>query len=140
MTETLHLTVEGKLYVVEVDDLTASPLTVRVNGKPFVVELAIDSTVAATAKPRPESAAAPPAAAAGSRGPDVKEVTAPMPGNILDIAIRPGDHVTHRQLLCNLEAMKMKNALRSPREGTISAVHVYEGQTVAYGDLLFTFE
>ena len=67
-------------------------------------------------------------------------MTAPMPGNILDIAVKPGDRVIHKQLLCNLEAMKMKNALRSPREGTIATVHVYEGQTVVYGDLLFTFE
>ena len=135
--ETLHLTVEGKPYVVQVDDLTASPLTVRVNDKPFVVEVIAD---VAEVLPGAASADVAPPPTAGSAGSDLKEFTAPMPGNILDVAVKPGDRVTHKQLLCNLEAMKMKNALRSPREGTIAAIHVHEGQTVAYGDLLFTFE
>ena len=135
--ETLHLTVEGKPYVVQVDDLTASPLTVRVNDKPFVVEVMAD---VAEVLPGAASADVAPPPAAGSASSDLKEFTAPMPGNILDVAVKPGDRVTHKQLLCNLEAMKMKNALRSPREGTIAAIHVHEGQTVAYGDLLFTFE
>lgn len=140
MTETLHLTVEGKPYVVQVDDLTASPLTLRVNGKPFVVEVVTEGAAAATvlSSAEPMDVAARPTARSDDS--DVKEVTAPMPGNILDIAVKPGDRVSHRQLLCNLEAMKMKNALRSPREGTIAAVLIHEGQTVAYGDLLFTFE
>ena len=140
MTETLHLTVEGKPYVVQVDDLTASPLTLRVNGKPFVVEVVTEGAAAATvfSSAEPTDVAARPTARSDDL--DVKEVTAPMPGNILDIVVKPGDRVSHRQLLCNLEAMKMKNALRSPREGIIAAVLIHEGQTVAYGDLLFTFE
>jgi len=132
MTETLHLTVEGKPYTVEIDDLNASPLTVRVNGKAFTVELASEKATAA------EPISTTPAAGPGQI--EVKELVAPMPGNILDIAIKPGQRVAHKQLLCNLEAMKMKNAIRSPREGVIAAVHTHEGQTVAYGDLLFTFE
>lgn len=136
-TQTLQLIVEGKPYIVEVDDLTVSPLIVRVNGRPFTVELAPEGVASARAAPAAPPAP-PPAAASGQPG--ANEVRAPMPGNILDVAVEPGDRVTYKQLLCNLEAMKMKNALRSPREGTIAAVHVHEGQTVAYGDLLFTFE
>jgi len=138
--ETLHLIVEGKPYTVEVDDLTASPLTVRVNDKPFSVKLAAEDTTVATIQPSAAPAGDTPSPAISADVTSVKEVTAPMPGNILDIAVKPGDRVTYKQLLCNLEAMKMKNALRSPREGTIAAVHVHQGQTVAYGDLLFTFE
>ena len=63
-----------------------------------------------------------------------------MPGNILDIAVKPGDKVAARQQLCSLEAMKMKNAIRSPGEGVIASVEVAEGQSVAHGDVLFTFE
>ena len=47
--------------------------------------------------------------------------------------------VKFRQTLCSLEAMKMKNAVRSPRDGVIGSVEVYEGQTVSHGDVLFTF-
>ena len=63
-----------------------------------------------------------------------------MPGSILDIAVKPADRVAHKQLLCHLEAMKMKNAIRAPCDGIVAAIHVREGQTVAYGDPLFTFE
>ncbi|MFZ5916030.1 MAG: biotin/lipoyl-containing protein [Chloroflexota bacterium] len=139
MTETLHLTVEGKTFVVEVDDLSASPLTVRVNGRPFTVELAGKATQVSN-PPAAEYGDGPSSPAMGSGDVDVREMRAPMPGNILDLAVGPGDRVVYRQVLCNLEAMKMKNALRSPRQGAIAAVHVREGQTVAYGDLLFTFE
>lgn len=136
-SETLHLTVEGNAYVVEVDDMAALPLTVRVNGKRFTVVLRPDEPAGETADAVPQFEAAP-AAGAAQGGP--QEMTAPMPGTILDIAVAVGDRVTFRQLLCNLEAMKMKNALRAPREGTVVAVHVREGQTVAHGDRLFTLE
>jgi len=36
--------------------------------------------------------------------------------------------------------MKMKNAIRSPRDGVIASVEVTPGETVAHGDVLFTFE
>jgi len=135
MTETLHLTIEGKPYLVETDDLTACPLIVRVNGKPFTIKIESDEPASATGHSETDQAGAPPAGDIGA-----KEIKAPMPGIILDIAVKPGDRVTHKQLLCNLEAMKMKNGIRSPREGTIAAVHIHEGQAAAYGDLLFTFE
>ena len=139
MSQTLHLIVDDESYLVEVDDLTASPLTVRVNGKTFSVELASEGSDVSS-QPQGASADIALQPTVGLDSSTVKEVTAPMPGNILDIAVGPGDRVTYKQLLCNLEAMKMKNALRSAREGVIAAVHVREGQTVAYGDLLFTFE
>jgi biotin carboxyl carrier protein len=78
--------------------------------------------------------------AVGAPGPSVKEVIAPMPGNIMDIRVGVSDRVSYKQELCNLEAMKMKNSIRSPREGVIAAVKVREGQTVGYGEVLFIFE
>lgn len=141
--------VNGKPYVVEVGDLTASPITVLVNGRPYQVQIEkaetervpadasvtdIESVVRET--PGPEKAPAPSRPA----GPQVGRVTAPMPGNILDITVKPGDRVRFRQPLCSLEAMKMKNAIHSPHDGTIASVEVREGQAVAHGDVLFTFE
>jgi hypothetical protein len=37
--QSLKIIVNGKPYLVEVDDLAASPISVRVNGKPFSVEI-----------------------------------------------------------------------------------------------------
>jgi biotin carboxyl carrier protein len=145
----VKVTVNGKPYLVEVGDLTASPITVSVNGRPYLVNIETAATRVATADEpvvvletvarqtsAPEKAPVP----TGPAGPQVDVVKAPMPGNILDIVVKPGDTVSFRQQLCSLEAMKMKNAIRSPRDGVIGSVEVAEGQAVAHGDVLFRFE
>jgi biotin carboxyl carrier protein len=147
--QNLRIIVNGKPYLVEVDDLTASPISVRVNGKLFSVEieslrespsaLPPDLQSGGPAVPSPAEISAVPRAV-GAPGPAVKEVIAPMPGNIMDVLVGVGDRVSYKQELCNLEAMKMKNSIRSPRDGVIAAVKVREGQTVGYGDVLFVFE
>lgn len=144
----IEVTVNGKPYLVEVGDLTTSPITVSVNGHPYQVnietstveEMPVDEPVVArerVARPTsvPEKAPVP----TGPAGPQANMVRAPMPGNIVGIAVKPGDKVSVRQTLCALEAMKMKNAIRSPRDGIIASVEVTEGQAVAHGDVLFTF-
>jgi len=75
-----------------------------------------------------------------SDGEGTETVTAPMPGTILDITVKVGDVVQQGDILCNLEAMKMKSPIRSPREGTLANVLINEGQNVSYGDVLFTLE
>jgi biotin carboxyl carrier protein len=145
----IKVTVNGKPYIVEVGDLTASPITVNVNGQPYLVSVetgrvekspADASAVALETVVRQTSAPQKAPLPTGPAGPHVSMVRAPMPGNILDIAVKPGDPVRFRQQLCALEAMKMKNAVRSPRDGVIATVEVTEGQSVAHGDILFTFE
>jgi biotin carboxyl carrier protein len=71
---------------------------------------------------------------------DLKYVTAPLPGVITSIEIKEGDPVNQGQTLCTLEAMKMKNAIRSSRDGTISDIHVSVGQQVNHGEKLFSFQ
>ena len=144
----LRVTVNGKPYLVEVGDLTGSPITVSVNGRPYLVNVeaapvkvtpAEEPVVALEAVARQTSAPEKAPIPVGPDGPQVGVVKAPMPGNVLDVAVKPGDRVAFRQTLCSLEAMKMKNAIRSPRDGVIGSVEVQEGQAVAHGDVLFTF-
>jgi biotin carboxyl carrier protein len=63
-----------------------------------------------------------------------------MPGVIQSILVKPGDAVEHGQTVVILEAMKMKNAIRSPRGGVVSEVPVQVGKSVGYGDVLVRFE
>jgi biotin carboxyl carrier protein len=146
---TLNVTVNGKPYRVEVGDLHTSPIVVKVNGQLYQVEVESAGVVqVAAAEPgaaldtvarqttAPEKGPQP----AGPMGVSVKVIKAPMPGHIVDIAVKPGDRVQRDQELCSLEAMKMKNAIRAPFEGTIASVAVTAGQPVAYGDTLMTFE
>jgi biotin carboxyl carrier protein len=74
------------------------------------------------------------AAAAQAVGP--QRITAPMPGRIVQVLVRPGEPVTAGQSLVVIEAMKMENELRAPRSGQISAVVVSQGAAVEAGALL----
>jgi len=67
------------------------------------------------------------------------EVHAPMPGVIIKISVPPGSHVSRGDELLVLEAMKMKNPIRSPREGVVDKIFVQEGQSVNYDDILIRF-
>jgi biotin carboxyl carrier protein len=95
-------------------------------------EIDVDEPVAAESAADAGAPAAAQPTAAGAI-----TVSAPMPGTILDIAVKVGDQVAQGDTLCNLEAMKMKSPIRSPDQGTIAQVLISEGQNVGYGDALF---
>ena len=59
-----------------------------------------------------------------------------MPGVILEVRSRAGDTVERGQTIAVLEAMKMKNAISRPRDGTIAEVCVAVGQAVGHGDAI----
>ena len=80
-----------------------------------------------------EGTGTPVAAAAGA-----VSVTAPMPGNILDVKVKAGDSVKAGDTLLILEAMKMENEISAPQDGTIASVNVRKGDVVNSGDLLIT--
>lgn len=67
-------------------------------------------------------------------------LTAPMPGTISAVDVVPGATVKRGQQLVTLEAMKMFNAIRSPRDGVVSEVLVSVTQSVAFGDVLLRFQ
>jgi len=84
----------------------------------------------------------PPAAqgggAAGAAGGADGRVTAPMPGKIVKIAVRPGEQVAERALLLVLEAMKMEHRIEAPFAGTVREVRVRPGELVTGGATLVT--
>ena len=73
-------------------------------------------------------------AEAGSSGPT--KVHAIIPGVVVSVSVAPGDAVTAGQQLLVVEAMKMQNELRAPRDGTVEQVAVGAGSTIELGDLL----
>lgn len=80
-------------------------------------------------------------AAGGRRGGAVTgDVKAAIPGRVLRLLVRPGDEVAAGQTLLVLEAMKMENEVRSPREGRVRSVEVESGKPVGAGDVLVRFE
>ncbi|HEY4546442.1 MAG TPA: acetyl/propionyl/methylcrotonyl-CoA carboxylase subunit alpha [Pedomonas sp.] len=68
------------------------------------------------------------------------KLTAPMPGKVLGIFVKPGQSVEAGERLLVLEAMKMEHRLAAPVAGTIKAVHIGENDQVPEGRLLIELE
>jgi 3-methylcrotonyl-CoA carboxylase alpha subunit len=68
------------------------------------------------------------------------KITAPMPGRILDIFVKPGQHVSVGETLLTLEAMKMEQRLAANSAGTIKVIHVTKDTQVLDGQLLVEIE
>ncbi len=111
---------------VEVD---GEAFTVGVEAVPVMVEPVARGVIPDTAPLRPPRSQKAP-------GASVNTVTAPLPGVIKSIAVRPGQQVAPNDELLVIEAMKMDNVIRATRAGTIGTIHVTEGRQVAYGEPL----
>ena len=113
-----NITVNGAAYDVVVEELA---------------EGAAPAARPAAPAPAPAAAPAPPAGAAGA-----VVVSAPMPGNILDVKVAAGASVKAGDVLCILEAMKMENEIVAPQDGTIASINCAKGDVVNVGDTLIT--
>ncbi|MFC9358339.1 biotin/lipoyl-binding carrier protein [Rhodococcus sp. NPDC057014] len=63
-----------------------------------------------------------------------------MGANVWKILVAPGDRVEEEATLMILEAMKMEIPILAEDAGTVVAVHVAEGDSVASGQPLVEFE
>ncbi|MCU0316859.1 MAG: hypothetical protein MUC92_09730 [Fimbriimonadaceae bacterium] len=64
------------------------------------------------------------------------DIIAPMPGQIVEVLVSPGQKVAAGEKLVVLEAMKMQQALVAPFIGIVERVEVQFGQQVSDGQLL----
>jgi biotin carboxyl carrier protein len=64
------------------------------------------------------------------------EVHSTLPGLVVTVAVAVGDPVATGDRLVVIEAMKMQNEIRSPRNGVVAAVLVEAGVAVTAGALL----
>jgi biotin carboxyl carrier protein len=58
----------------------------------------------------------------------------------MSILVRPGDRVASGDEVCVVEAMKMEQSIRAPRDGLIKAVHVQPLDSVSANDPLVELE
>ena len=68
------------------------------------------------------------------------ELRAPMPGLVISVNVKPGQHVLEGQALCVLESMKMQMAIHAPRDGVVKAILVESDQKVEKDALLAVIE
>jgi biotin carboxyl carrier protein len=85
--------------------------------------------------PRDQARAARSLPASGPR-----ELRALMPGKVVKLLVREGDRVNAGTGVIVVEAMKMQNEMKSPKDGRVSRIHIGEGSAVGAGDALLVIE
>jgi len=70
----------------------------------------------------------------------VAEIVAPMPGKVVRVHAEVGASVERGAGVVVVEAMKMQNEMKSPRDGVVVSIKVQAGDTVNAGDILAVIE
>lgn len=141
MSKKFRITVNGEAYEVEVEDLGGdapvrrAPVAAAIS-TPAAAPVSVPQPKVAASAAQPSTPAAKPAPKPAAAG--ANDVTAPMPGTILDLKVNVGDAVQAGTTVLILEAMKMENEIAAPAAGTVKAIHVSKGAAVNPGDVLIT--
>ena len=69
-----------------------------------------------------------------------QKLTASMPGKVVRIIAAVGDQITAGQGILVIEAMKMQNEVRSPKDGQLKKLLVRKGANVVAGEVLAIIE
>src|SRR6185437_9512088 len=80
-----------------------------------------------------------PFAAADEQGSAADRITAPMPGKVIQVLVRPGESVKRGAPLAVLEAMKMEHTLSASADALVATVDVSPGDQVNEGAPIVRF-
>lgn len=128
------VTLNGKNYEVEVEKNTAKITNTTAAAAPAAAPAPKAAPAPApVAAPAPAPAPAPVAAAPAGGA----NVTAPMPGTVLNVVAPVGTAVKAGDVILILEAMKMENDIVAPCDGTVASVAT-KGTSVNTDDVLAT--
>lgn len=130
MEKKFRITVEGKQYVVAVEDITTDSAQGFYQDMAAVAPPAVVATAPVAAAP----AAARPAPAAAGAGDEV----APLGGVVQAIHVNIGQVVNEGEKLVSLEAMKMVTHVVARRGGSVTSIAVKPGDPVDAGQVLLT--
>jgi len=139
--EEFKIEVNGREYRVKISR-SGQLMEVLVSGRPFKVEVrpirrlklepSRPSAIGAGLKlPQQRKARAVPSKGA---------ILSPIPGKVVALKVREGDRVRKGDVLLIVEAMKMENEIRAPRDGTVKELLVSEGSSVSIGQPLLVLD
>ena len=127
----LKLTVDGKLYEVDVD--VAEPEQPQPTG----YLLSAGQARAPAAQPKPSAVAAPTKTNVAD---EAKVCRSPISGVVIRVLAQIGQSIKANDVLVVVEAMKMETAITSPVDGKITTVRVGPGESVQANQVLIEFE
>lgn len=73
-------------------------------------------------------------------GEGLAEIRTAMPGKVVRILVESGTEVKKGDSIIVVEAMKMQNEMKSPKDGIVKEIRASEGATVNAGDILAIIE
>ena len=120
MIKKFRVVVNGKEYVVEVEDLVGE-------FTPKKIERRERKAVSVKREERKQ------VSVEGA-------VLAPMPGKIVSLKADVGNKVKKGDVVAVLEAMKMENEIQAQRDGTVKEIKVSVGDNVNRGDVIMVIE
>jgi len=127
--ERYHILDNNKSYSAKIADINKKPITVEINGNTYPctikdnLDILIDDLGLADANKLVS-----------------KDVVAPMPGLVLEIAKKEGDAIKEGETLLILEAMKMENVLKASADGIIKKINTKKAETVDKGFVIMEIE
>jgi len=130
MEKKFRITVEGKPYVVTVEDITADAQNIYQDTASAVLSAAPVAAAPVTAAPVPA------ASSPGAAGPG--DEVAPLGGVVQTIHVSVGQIVNEGDKVVSLEAMKMVTHVVARRGGKVVSIAVKPGDPVDAGQTLLT--
>ena len=146
----LEADIDGRLYVLDSSEPEANVLLLKNEGKVFeaFVSPSSDQTlpvqvrvgthefdILLTDPKRLRSSAG-----AGQDTDGRAEIKTAMPGKVVRILKAVGEAVSKGEGVMVVEAMKMQNEMKSPKDGSVMEIRVSEGDTVIAGETLVVVE
>ncbi|WP_163195373.1 biotin/lipoyl-containing protein [Clostridium thermarum] len=141
-----YVTVNGKKYAVEVEEVQGDLVIPATNTVPVYTEGPLEEKVITqqpkkeetpkeveeTKKNEPEPSQA--------QATDGEKIECPMPGTIVRVDVSVGSTVKKGEVLMVLEAMKMENEIMAPRDCKVVSINVTKGTSVDTGDVLLVIQ
>lgn len=120
---------ENKIYEIFVSPQTnaTEPFEVKVKNQAFEINLIDPKRLRG-------------AGASSTNADGIVEIKTAMPGKLIRILTEIGAEIRQGEPVLVVEAMKMQNEMKSPKDGTVKEIRFSEGATVNAGDVLATIE
>jgi len=128
--------IHGSSYSVDIKEFENNIVSLEVNGTPYEVSLEQEVKTTKTPKLVRSQESAAPSTPVLKSAPGLSKISAPLPGTIIEIKVKPGDSVAKNDVLLVMEAMKMENNILADKTGTIKSVLKSAGENVLQGDVL----
>jgi biotin carboxyl carrier protein len=139
-----HVFIDNSRIEADVIEVAPNALSILLNGKSYEVRITPQANGTLTLQTGSEEFTAEvldPRAWRGRRHGYIEaegrqQITAPMPGKVIRVLVKPSDKVKAGQGILVVEAMKMQNEVRSPKTGSVERLLAQEGQPVNAGQVL----